>query len=142
MHLNRKRTSKQEKFTILKEHFDQGTSLSELARRYQIHPVTLYNWKRQMGQNEDQINASEILSELEKIKNENNHLKKALADISLKHEILQEANEFLKKIPGTLVETTKKFLGEVKGRFFKKDVCRVLGVHHLITKKMFFFAFT
>lgn len=97
MHLNRKRIPKEQKFTILKEHFDLGTSLSELARRYQVHPVTLYNWKRQMGQNEEQINASEILTELEKFKEENRHLKKALAEISLKHEISLEANDFLKK---------------------------------------------
>ncbi len=42
MKINRKRVSKDQKFNILKEHFGKGTSILELARINNIHPITLY----------------------------------------------------------------------------------------------------
>ena len=71
MKRNRKRVSKEQKFIILKEHFDKGTSISELARINNIHPITLYQWKRQMGEKpEEKINVQEILGENQKLKKE------------------------------------------------------------------------
>ena len=44
----RKRYGYQEKRLILEEHFNSGLSLSAISRKYQVHPVTLYNWKRSL----------------------------------------------------------------------------------------------
>lgn len=44
-----------------------------------------------------EVDASEILAELEKMKSENNNLKKALADVSVEKQILKTANDILKK---------------------------------------------
>ena len=46
----RKRVPKKERFLILSEHFDSGLSISELSRKYQITPTTIYRWREQMKQ--------------------------------------------------------------------------------------------
>jgi len=95
----RKRLSNDQKYLILSEHFEKGISLSELARLHQVHPITLYNWKRQMSQkkNETELNPDEILAENEKLKKENASLKKALGSVSHEKEVLKDINDFLKK---------------------------------------------
>ncbi|BBH53984.1 transposase [Fluviispira sanaruensis] len=45
----RRRFGYQEKRAILEEHFNLGLSLSVLSRKQQIHPVTLYSWKRSLS---------------------------------------------------------------------------------------------
>ena len=61
-----------------------GVSLSELARKYQISSVVLYKWRKKKNK---EITTSLpkyqcIVSELEKTKQENEHLKKALGRMS------------------------------------------------------------
>ena len=94
----RKRLSTEQKFIILKEHFDKGTSISELARLNQINPVTLYQWKRQMGdQPEEKINIQEILDENLKLKKDIERLTKALGNAHLDVECSKEIISILKK---------------------------------------------
>ena len=111
MRRNRKRVSKEQKFIILKEHFDKGTSISELARINNIHPITLYHWKRQMAdQPEEKINIQEILSELQKLKKDNERLTKALGNAHLDIECSKEIIEILKKKSQEhLLKQPKKF---------------------------------
>jgi len=45
----RRRLGYYEKRAILEEHFNLGLSLSVLSRKHQIHPVTLYSWKRSLS---------------------------------------------------------------------------------------------
>ena len=59
-------------------------SQAELARKHDLHPITIYNWKRTMKKDEpkkSEANISELLEELEKAKGENENLKKALGEI-------------------------------------------------------------
>jgi len=45
-----------QKRLILREHIEQRVSISLLARKYQVHPVTIYNWRRMVdlaGDHED-----------------------------------------------------------------------------------------
>ena len=49
--------------------------------------------------NKDSIDVHELLQELEKLKLENTHLKKAVGDMAIKNEILQTANDVIKKTP-------------------------------------------
>lgn len=98
MILNRKRVSKEQKFSILREHFDKGTPISELARVNGIHPITIYQWKRLMGEeSEKKLNLEELLLENEKLKKDNNHLTKALGKAHSDLELGKEIIEFLKK---------------------------------------------
>jgi len=42
------RYTDQEKALILKEHIDDGLSVSQLASKYNMHPNVIYNWKNKM----------------------------------------------------------------------------------------------
>ena len=86
---------------ILQEHLAHGTNLSQLARKYQVHPVTLYQWKRRVTMEErdqkEKVDYRELFEELEKTRKENQRLKKTLAELAVDKSILQDAVEILKK---------------------------------------------
>lgn len=92
--------TKAQKEEILRA-YDQGScSLADFSRKHQIHPVTLYKWRRQMIRQKEPITAPsphEILIELEQTKKENEYLKKAVGELAVEKQILQTANEILKK---------------------------------------------
>ena len=68
----RKYFTKDQKRKVLDELRTHGMTISVLARKHDIHPVTLHKWKREMGsskendQNNQDIN--ELLKENERIK--------------------------------------------------------------------------
>ena len=101
--VKRRYFTKAQKISILNELNIKGVSLSELARKYQINSVVLYRWRKRMDMNMDKgsaiisSNYQCIVSELEKTKQENEHLKKALGELALEKQILKTANEVLKK---------------------------------------------
>lgn len=98
MQLNQKRVPKEQRFLILKDHFDKGTPITELARVNNIHPITLYHWKKQMAQQpEEKINVHELLAEIQKLKKDNERLTKALGNAHLDLECGKEIIEILKK---------------------------------------------
>ncbi len=43
---SKKKYSFQQKEQILREHFEQGLSISAVARKHQFNVVNLYNWKK------------------------------------------------------------------------------------------------
>ena len=69
--------TKSQKIQLLNELQSGGMTISTLARKYGIHPVTIHKWKRDMSQEtkKDSVDVHEILQELEKLKEENNHKK-------------------------------------------------------------------
>ena len=93
--------TKAQKVSILNEMSISGLSLSELARKYQISPVVLYKWRKKMDINQESIELvpkyQSVVSELEKTKQENEYLKKALGELAVEKQILKTANEILKK---------------------------------------------
>ena len=98
MELNKKRISKQLKVNILNDHFENGTPISELARINGIHPITIYQWRRQMNDKpKDELNVEQLIQELNELKKKNNQLTKALGDLTLDNQCLKDINEFLKK---------------------------------------------
>lgn len=92
--------TKSQKLQILNELDSGGMTISTLARKLGIQPVTIHKWKREMSQEtkKESLNVTEILLELEKIKQENNLLKKAVGNMAIDNEILKAINEVLKKI--------------------------------------------
>jgi transposase-like protein len=72
-------------------------TISILTRKHGIHPVSIHKWKREMSKdaNKDSIDVHELLQELEKLKQENNHLKKAVGEMAITNEILKTANDVL-----------------------------------------------
>lgn len=98
MELNKKRITKEQKYFILQEHFEKGISISELARIYKIHPVTIYQWKRKMAERpKEEQDLDTILKENEQLKKDKERLTKALGEATLDVQTLKEINEFLKK---------------------------------------------
>lgn len=96
----RRRFSKAQKEQILQEHREQGVSISQLARKNGINAVTVYQWKRNMTQEDDSITPEkirELLSEISKLKLENKQLKFKVADLSVTNDIMAEAIEISKK---------------------------------------------
>ena len=95
----RKYFTKSKKLQILNEMSSGGMTHSDLARKHKIHPVTLYQWKRQMGQEkpENQPDYQELLNENEDLKSQIDNLKKALGEVAVEKQILQTANDILKK---------------------------------------------
>jgi transposase-like protein len=106
--------SKAKKIQILNELNDGGITHTELARRHGIHPVTLFKWKREMTTSDDsepekQPDYQELLRELESLKKENNHLKKAIGEIAVEKLILKTANDIYRR-----ESLKKKFLLQKK----------------------------
>ena len=91
--------TKAQKLEILNQLNSGGMTISTLARKLGIHPVTIHQWKRTMSSDtkKESIDVTEILLELEKIKQENNHLKKAVGNMAVDNEILKTYVEVLKK---------------------------------------------
>jgi transposase-like protein len=94
-----KRLSKSQKNLIVAEHFQSGISISELARKNQVNPAILYNWKVRMKKNteSESKDVREILDEVEKLRQENSKLKKALGEATLDITLQKDIIEFLKK---------------------------------------------
>ena len=93
-----KRVSKELKFNILKDHFENGTPISQLARINGIHPITIYQWKRAMGEKpEEKIDMEKVLEELNQLRKDKKQLTEALGELTLDNQCLRDLNEFLKK---------------------------------------------
>jgi transposase len=92
--------SKAQRDQIVREHLEQGVSISQLARKNGINAVSIYNWKRTMSQEDDSITPEkikELLLEISSLKKENRQLKVKVADLSVSNDILSDAIEIAKK---------------------------------------------
>jgi putative transposase len=86
-----------QKEQILREHFDHGLSMSAISRKHQISAVTLYAWKKMFMSSDKSKSAPDEKTEIDKLKRENEALKKVVADLAVDNAILKDANEILKK---------------------------------------------
>ena len=89
-----------QKLMILKENREEGIPISILARKHGIHPITIYQWKRKMSQDDQELSLEkikEILLENEHLKKENKNLKIKVADLSMDTEVLKDALDTVKK---------------------------------------------
>lgn len=92
--------SKSQKEQILKEHLEQETPISQLARKNRINAVTIYLWNRNMKNEDDTITPAkirELLLENSTLKNENRQLKFKVADLAVTNDLLTEAIDISKK---------------------------------------------
>lgn len=104
-HQGRKsRFSLAEKEQILREHRDEGTSISQLARKNDIPAVTIYHWKRNFNMADDSdeklitpAKIRELLTENASLKKEVKQLKVKVADLAVGNDILTDAIEIQKK---------------------------------------------
>ena len=102
----RKSFTMKQRSDILNELRSSDMSITALARKHEIHPVTIHGWKRKMShkslnkksnKDSNEVDYKEILRELEALKTENDNLKKALGEVSVDNQILKTYNDVLKK---------------------------------------------
>ena len=84
---------------ILSEHFNGGLSVSELSRKHQIQPATIYKWREKMKKEEDKLSfdPKQLMEEIKHLKQENSLLKETVAQQALDITTLKQFNEFVKK---------------------------------------------
>lgn len=84
--MKRKKFSEEQIIKVLKR-ADAGENPKELCRELGVHQQTFYNWKsKYSGMEVDQ------LKDLKRLHEENNKLKKLVADQALNIEVLKEVN--------------------------------------------------
>lgn len=91
-----------QKRLILREHVEQGVSITYLARKYQVHPVTIYQWKRVVdlcGKMKDPHgDMDELLEELDRLRKENHRLKLAVSELVVEKSCQKDViSEFKKR---------------------------------------------
>jgi len=85
--MKKSRFSEEKIISILRE-LEAGAKATELARKYGVSDVTIYNWKGRYGGME-----VSQLRRLKDLESENTRLKRMYADLSLTHQALQDAVE-------------------------------------------------
>jgi transposase-like protein len=98
----RKHFTREKKQLIISEHYSSGISIPVLARKYGVHAITIYSWKRQMNHKKDEspIDAEyikKLIEENEKLKAENQNLKAKVGELANKNDILKEGLEIVQK---------------------------------------------
>ena len=93
----RKHFTLEKKNSIVQEHLSLGISVPVLARKYGIHAITLYGWKRNMknSKNSDEKIDSDFIRKLieenDTLRAENKNLLAKVGDFSIRNDILKEA---------------------------------------------------
>jgi transposase-like protein len=98
----RKHFTQEKKQLIIEEHYSQGISIPVLARKYGVHAITVYSWKRQMNHKKDEspINVEyiqKLIEENDKLKVENQNLKAKVGELAIKNDILKDGLEIVQK---------------------------------------------
>jgi transposase-like protein len=96
----RKHYNTARKMEILRELESSGLSLSDLARKHDIHPVTVHLWKRTLRENmknPEEINIAELLKENERLKLEVSSLKETVSDLAVSKRILECSNDIYRR---------------------------------------------
>jgi len=85
--MKRKRYSVEQIIATLQQH-ENGMSVGDITRKLGIAEQTFYRWKRQYGGLEP-----DEARELKQLREENERLKKLVADLSLDKAMLQDVNK-------------------------------------------------
>ena len=98
----RKHFTQQKKELIVQEHYSTGLSVAVLARKYGIHAITLYGWKRQMNHKKKQTEVDpefiqKLVEENDRLRDENKNLLSKVGDLSIRVDILKDAVEIAQK---------------------------------------------
>ena len=86
------RFNESQRKAILEIYLKGAKTVEALCEEHQISPATFYKWK-----NESETQQHEDKRRLKELEQENLRLKKMYAELQLKHEVVSEAVEFLKK---------------------------------------------
>ena len=90
-----------QKRLILREHVEGGVSITYLARKYQVHPVTIYQWKRMVDLSAEMKDPhgsiDDLLQELDRMRKENHRLRLTVSDLVVEKSCQQDVIDAFKK---------------------------------------------
>ncbi|MEI6806789.1 MAG: transposase [Myxococcaceae bacterium] len=98
----RKHFTQEKKRLIVKEHLSTGIPIPVLARKYGIHAITLYGWKRSMNNKKepseiDPETIKKLVEENDRLRADNKNLMAKVGDLSIRNDILKEGLDFAQK---------------------------------------------
>jgi len=91
--MRKSRFNESQRQAILDSYLKGSKTVEALCEEHQISPATFYKWK-----NEAETEKNDDKKRLKELETENLRLKKMYAELQLKHEVVSEAVEILKKM--------------------------------------------
>lgn len=91
--MRKSRFNESQRQAILDSHLKGAKTVEQLCEEHQISPATFYKWK-----NEVETERNDDKRRLKELEMENLRLKKMYAELQLKHEVMSEAVDILKKM--------------------------------------------
>jgi putative transposase len=91
--MRRSRFNESQCQAILDSYLKGGKTVEALCEEHQISPATFYKWK-----NEAEVEKHEDKKRLKELEVENLRLKKMYAELQLRHEVVSQAVDILKKM--------------------------------------------
>lgn len=91
--MRKSRFNESQRQSILDSYLRGSKTVEALCEEHQISPATFYKWK-----NELETEKNDEKKRLKELESENLRLKKMYAELHLKHDVLSEAVEILKKM--------------------------------------------
>lgn len=91
--MRKSRFNESQRQAILDSYLKGSKTVEALCEEHQISPATFYKWK-----NEAEAEKNDDKKRLKELEAENLRLKKMYAELQLKHEVVSEAVEILKKM--------------------------------------------
>ena len=98
----RRRFSAEDKVRILREHLDNQVKVSDLAEQYNIHPVVIHRWKKELFEN-----AIETFSGKHRKTKRNG---KTINEEQLEHKV-SKMQEVITELSTEVVDLRKKYHG-------------------------------
>lgn len=91
--MRKSRFNESQRQAILDSYLKGAKTVEALCEEHQISPATFYKWK-----NEAETERNEDKKRLKELETENLRLKKMYAELQLRHEVVSDAVEILKKM--------------------------------------------
>lgn len=91
--MRKSRFNESQRQAIVDSHLKGVKTVEQLCEEHQISPATFYKWK-----NEVETEKHEDKRRMKELELENLRLKKMYAELQLKHEVMSEAVDILKKM--------------------------------------------
>jgi len=91
--MRKSRFNESQRQAIVDSHLKGSKTVDALCEEHQISPATFYKWK-----NELETEKNDDKRRLKELEVENLRLKKMYAELQLKHEVMSDAVDILKKL--------------------------------------------
>lgn len=91
--MRKSRFNDSQRQAIIDSHLKGNKTVEAICEEHQISPATFYKWK-----NELEVDKNEDKRRIKELESENLRLKKMYAELQLKHEVVSDAVDILKKM--------------------------------------------